>query len=591
MKNHANAVMAWACAATLAMAAGSVAVADGGPLDAQGWTVLTPSAASRVVYVSSSSGLDSNSGLSSTSPVQSLSRGYSLLRDGSPDFLLLKSGDTWNEAFPTMGKSANSMTQYMVIGAYGTGARPKIRVSSHAIIGTGSTPRRGLAITDLDLAPSAPGSGFNGITFLESWGHVLIEGCLISGFPVNIVIQETGSGRLPDMQIRRCVIVDSFETGTPHSQGIFLGACDDWLIEGCVLDSNARNKADLYCHNAYAHQSNGPGIFKDNISARACSHGVQQRPGGTMENNLFLENPINAYQSKSDTDHPAATNYFRYNVALDSRNINTSLPRGTGFVMGDASNTVVEYNVAAHQRSGTENVVAFDFANVNAATVRYNVVYDWTYNGAGWGTGFQWEGGSGAVLVENNKVYQPNHGMCIRHESRPLSSSFTYGNNSYFSTNPAGGYEAFASSSGTGGNWNWWKTRAAEPGSIFANPGPIDASIGAYLQSIGMNGSVAEFMAQARLQSRANWRDQFTTDVVNNWVRGKFGIGSVPQACYANCDASTVAPVLSGNDFQCFINAFSAGQSYANCDGSTVAPVLNANDFQCFLNRFSAGCP
>ena len=29
----------------------------------------------------------------------------------------------------------------------------------------------------------------------------------------------------------------------------------------------------------------------------------------------------------------------------------------------------------------------------------------------------------------------------------------------------------------------------------------------------------------------------------------------------------------------------------ANCDGSTVAPVLNANDFQCFLNKFAAGCP
>ena len=29
---------------------------------------------------------------------------------------------------------------------------------------------------------------------------------------------------------------------------------------------------------------------------------------------------------------------------------------------------------------------------------------------------------------------------------------------------------------------------------------------------------------------------------------------------------------------------------YANCDGSTVQPVLNANDFACFLNKFAAGC-
>ena len=36
--------------------------------------------------------------------------------------------------------------------------------------------------------------------------------------------------------------------------------------------------------------------------------------------------------------------------------------------------------------------------------------------------------------------------------------------------------------------------------------------------------------------------------------------------------------------------SFVAPTCYANCDGSTVAPVLNINDFQCFLNKFAAGC-
>jgi photosystem II stability/assembly factor-like uncharacterized protein len=62
-------------------------------------------------------------------------------------------------------------------------------------------------------------------------------------------------------------------------------------------------------------------------------------------------------------------------------------------------------------------------------------------------------------------------------------------------------------------------------------------------------------------------------------------------SCYANCDASTVAPILNVLDFNCFLNAFSAGSAYANCDGSTVQPVLNVLDFNCFLNGFSAGCP
>jgi glucose/arabinose dehydrogenase/PKD repeat protein len=61
-------------------------------------------------------------------------------------------------------------------------------------------------------------------------------------------------------------------------------------------------------------------------------------------------------------------------------------------------------------------------------------------------------------------------------------------------------------------------------------------------------------------------------------------------ACYANCDQSTVPPILNANDFECFLNKWAAGDPYANCDQSTFPPVLNANDFQCFLNAYAAGC-
>jgi hypothetical protein len=71
-------------------------------------------------------------------------------------------------------------------------------------------------------------------------------------------------------------------------------------------------------------------------------------------------------------------------------------------------------------------------------------------------------------------------------------------------------------------------------------------------------------------------------------------------ACYANCDGSTVQPVLNIDDFSCFINQFAMAQGlpaaqqlthYANCDGSTVEPVLNIDDFSCFINAYANGCP
>ncbi len=68
------------------------------------------------------------------------------------------------------------------------------------------------------------------------------------------------------------------------------------------------------------------------------------------------------------------------------------------------------------------------------------------------------------------------------------------------------------------------------------------------------------------------------------------GPGCGPAPCYANCDASTSNPLLTANDFQCFLNAYASNLAYANCDGSTNNPVLTANDFQCFLNAYAAGC-
>ena len=62
-------------------------------------------------------------------------------------------------------------------------------------------------------------------------------------------------------------------------------------------------------------------------------------------------------------------------------------------------------------------------------------------------------------------------------------------------------------------------------------------------------------------------------------------------ACYANCDGSSVAPVLNVADFGCFLQKFAAGNSYANCDGSTSPPTLNVADFSCFLQKFATGCP
>jgi hypothetical protein len=100
-------------------------------------------------------------------------------------------------------------------------------------------------------------------------------------------------------------------------------------------------------------------------------------------------------------------------------------------------------------------------------------------------------------------------------------------------------------------------------------------------------------------QARGIWRDASgNTYVVGHGLYGSLDqhqalmwVATPASLCYANCDASTVSPVLTANDFTCFLLRYAAGNTRANCDGATVAPVLTANDFQCFLNAYAAGCP
>jgi len=65
---------------------------------------------------------------------------------------------------------------------------------------------------------------------------------------------------------------------------------------------------------------------------------------------------------------------------------------------------------------------------------------------------------------------------------------------------------------------------------------------------------------------------------------------TVLPACYANCDGSTIPPVLNVSDFVCFMNRYRVWDPYANCDDSSVPPRFNVSDFICFMYKYSVGC-
>src|SRR5450830_1516621 len=83
-----------------------------------GWTVFTASSDTQLVYVSSTAGNDSTGVIGDpTHPYQTIAKGVSLLRNGYPDWLLLKKGDSWTESNYIL-VSGRSASEPMVISSY-----------------------------------------------------------------------------------------------------------------------------------------------------------------------------------------------------------------------------------------------------------------------------------------------------------------------------------------------------------------------------------------------------------------------------------------------------------------------------------------
>ena len=86
--------------------------------DDQGWTVFGRSADTRIVYVSNSAGNDANDGLSESAPVKTIAKAKTLLRNGAPDWMLLKRGDTWSENLTGWSRSGRSTSRPSIAGTW-----------------------------------------------------------------------------------------------------------------------------------------------------------------------------------------------------------------------------------------------------------------------------------------------------------------------------------------------------------------------------------------------------------------------------------------------------------------------------------------
>lgn len=370
-----------------------------------GWTDFVPSPDTRVVYVSASLGQDSNSGLSPAEPVRTLAAGLSKLRNHHPDWMLLRRGDVWtDENFGYWNRpGGRSAEEPMVIASYGDWSQPRPLVQTggqsafkvEGVNSSGSADHRKvswLCIVGLHLRPHT----YNGRA-TDSWGirpvgirwfagteGVLVEDCLIEGYSGNITFQDAYGRGINQVTIRRNVIIDAWasdpDPAEGRAQGIYVSGVRGLTIEENFLDHNGWKEIegdtgpDIFSHNMYIQSNNSGCVVRLNVSSRASSHGLQLRPGGLIEANVFVNDAIAFFNSGGD---PEATRLSTDNVVLHgSRRYlrgNSPGPRGFGINGMNQAGAVVRRNIVAHGEPGCRQSIE----GLTGVTVEGNVVWRW----------------------------------------------------------------------------------------------------------------------------------------------------------------------------------------------------------------------
>jgi len=483
----------------------SVALA-GVSKDASGFTVVSPASDSRIIYVSSS-GKDSNNGLSESRPVKTISKGMSLLcmkgsngacsRHGKADQLLFKRGDTFTGTFGRLKMGGRSESEPLVIGSYGDLSlpRPVIKTGSSNgmdIYGGSMTPSlmehiyiMGIHFYQDQRDPNSPtfsnstGSkvGGNGLRFVQ-WNirDLHVEDCKFDFFTFGIVIQGKDTVRPYDIRIRRNVIVDSYGRFLVDangnriyrnlSSGIYMEMLDKVLVEDNIFDHNGWNESskipyalgNIYNHNAYIQYNNTDVTVIRNTFLRASSHGVQLRPGGNLDDNLFIQNPIAATFGSTNYAKPGGVDgYIHANVILNGVDIPAAYKqvgegkdqnprRGWGITLENILSVNLVSNYIAHLTDDTGNSHLFKpgtSADAANCTFSYNYTWDW----------------------------------------RDISTS------EYDTAGP------------------------------FNDPG---RSVETYMASLGYTSSFDEFVKQVRAQRRGHWNLNFRTPFMTSYFRGGF---------------------------------------------------------------------
>lgn len=511
-----------------------------------------------------------------------IGKGLTLLRNGKPDWLVLKKGDTFTAsiAFPAdAGPSAGSP---ILFSAYGSlTARPIIKSPSNTDGFSVSDPSfhfDNLAVVGINFYAStrdpnsgdyAGTAGNNGFAMAANGSNIIIEDNVFQFYVDDIAIDATGFV-LSNVTLNRNVIVDAY-SATSLSIGTFLANISTVTLTENLFDHNGWNSTL--------------------IAAQTCSITIAAPAVATCAGLIPLKMPNNAgivFSGTLPTGLSTNTLYCAtnlsggdvFNIALPSgscatpgSNITTTGSAGSPSVQwADAAGTIFNRNLYIHCQTlpvtATGNISANSAAEGaefrTAGTITDNLFVQDIYVEVGHlegcpvrtvanvsknvilnsvdipglpTTGFGRGEGIVGFSLNTSGVQITNN--IIAHVSSVagtvaglnLDSTVT---NIVATNNIICDWANPITDSGTGNTTTPNQTKASDcnaGGWTGSQPSLVapNRTIGGYYASIGNPGgfgsTTAGFISAARLQSKANWNNALTADLgVNPYIRAGFGL-------------------------------------------------------------------
>lgn len=459
-------------------------------LDVNGFTVLNITVGvSRTIYVSSSTGSDANDGLSVGSPKATIAAGYALLRDGFPDWILLKRGDTFAlTADQRTSKVGLSESEKQVWTAYGEGERPII--TRRLWYGEGVKSCDHLAITDIHFYeprndPDSPAYLGGAITrfglqiLASSSDDLLIENCKFSYCSSQLQIQGTAGSRMNNVTVRRNI----FYRGTEF--GALINQTDNLLCEENIFDQNGWLRRTVQLHNLYLKETAYANV-RNNMFSRGGAMGlkfssdyVDGAVDFNIENNCFWRCWVGLghsagpqYNALVDFSHKRGVVYNNtFEKVGKTIPYNSTNTQAIGMNIGNCFDCRFEANIFAHNDEILSGGAIFNFSlsgterNENITAID-NVVWNWL-----------------STRYNQDGVYMQDPGGVI---------NFVQINN------------------------------LPEVDVNYSDP---SRSLLTYAQSIGLASSDEEaFMSNACAMDRTTWDDRYSANAVNSYIRIGFGL-------------------------------------------------------------------